>query len=349
MDLSNFEKVVKFDPGIITKKDDEGLTPVHLAAISGNVTAMSLFLDTLPGDGGGLDTVDTCGHSAMHWATVCNATKCVQMLCDQGANVNLQDKHGCTPLHYAAQANNVRIVNILIGTGADDKIVDNLGRTPTMWSVCSGSLDSFLVLSKMEDSLKIRDEQGLSPLHCASALGHTDIVSAIIEIDEDAVNTEDSDGATPLFYAANHGRVDCVKILIKAGANVNHCDAFGRSSVLCGVVSGKCSVLSALVEAGANIDTMTTKDGDTCLHVAVARNKTDQVTWIVRNHPGLLNRTNKHGVTPLHLAANLNSVKICKLLLGSGCQVNPVVSVNGYNDKTRLLFRYFDQVNEVNL
>ena len=41
------------------------------------------------------------------------------------------------------------------------------------------------------------------------------------------------------------------------------CFKFGRSSVLCGVVSGKCSVLSALVEAGANNDTMTTRDGDT--------------------------------------------------------------------------------------
>ena len=52
------------------------------------------------------------------------------------------------------------------------------------------------------------------------------------------------------MYAANYGHTECVKNLVKSGANVNHADYFGRSSIMCGTVSGKVSVMSVLVQSG---------------------------------------------------------------------------------------------------
>ena len=306
-----------------TTSEGEGLTPLHLAAISGNLSVLSVLVTNTPEL---LDSQDTQGHSALHWAVVCGQASCVRLLCDQGAQVALADSEGGTPLHYAAMVDNTQVLDTLLEAGANPGLEDKAGRTAVSWAASGGGLSSFLRLVKRHpEAMSQRDAQSLTPLHCAAALGHGDIIAASVGQGAD-LDVEDSDGATPLFYAAKHGHIECVKALVKCGADVNKADKFGRTPLMCGVMSGKVSILMLLSKAGADMESVT-RDGDTCLHLAVATRDHDIASWIVSHSPRIVNRVNKAEVSPLHLVCNINEVKICKLLIDSNCIVNPIYTL----------------------
>ena len=106
---------------LTSTSDGEGLTPLHLAAISGNLTALSVLVTNTPAL---LDALDKAGHSALHWAVVCGQTGCVRLLCERGARVGLGDSEGGTPLHYAALSDNIQVLETLLEAGADPGVED---------------------------------------------------------------------------------------------------------------------------------------------------------------------------------------------------------------------------------
>ena len=139
--------------------------------------------------------MDTDGHTALHWATVCQTTKCVTLLCSSGhVDVNKRDNLGCTALHYAAQADNTDIVQELLKHKGDTAACDNFGRTPVMWAACSGSVKCLkLLVSADIASLHVRDNNSLTPLHCAAALGQIEVVKEIVNFTDDT-DVEDDEG-----------------------------------------------------------------------------------------------------------------------------------------------------------
>ena len=160
-----------------TTSDGEGLTPLHLAAISGNLTVLSVLGTNTPEL---LDSQDTQGHSALHWAVVCGQASRVRLLCDQGAQVGLADSEGGTPLHYAAMVDNTQVLDTLLEAGASPGLEDKAGRTAVSWAASSGGLSSFLRLVKRHpEAMSQRDAQSLTPLHCAAALGQGDIIASV--------------------------------------------------------------------------------------------------------------------------------------------------------------------------
>ena len=317
MDTAKLQQLVTADTTLLSARDEEGMTPLHLAAISGNTAALSLLLAQC--DPATLDTADTSGHTALHWAAVCGQLGCAQLLLGAGADPDTRDPGGGAALHYAAQADHAELVAALLEGGADPGLRDTAGRTPEMWAACAGAEHTFLALGSGDT----RDLQSLSPLHCAAALGHHHILAACVERGLYRVNTADSDGAPPLFYAARHGHVACVKELIRLGADLNTRDSLGRTAAMCGVVSGRVAVVRLLAGAGARLDP-DTRGGDTCLHLAAARGDAAMVAWLVGACPGLAGAAGREGVTPLHLAADHDSVAVCRLLLEAGCGANPV-------------------------
>lgn len=60
---------------------------------------------------------------------------------------------------------------------------------------------------------------GLTPLHCAAAGGHVDVVEALLARGV-SVDNPDGAGFTALHTAAASGRISVVRALLKAGADV---------------------------------------------------------------------------------------------------------------------------------
>lgn len=80
------------------------------------------------------------GKTALHYVIQSEKIKCVEILVNAGADVNIQDEDGNTPVHLAAMAENahenniwepIEILGLLLNTGkVDFTIENNEGQTP---------------------------------------------------------------------------------------------------------------------------------------------------------------------------------------------------------------------------
>lgn len=78
-------------------------------------------------------------------------------------------------------------------------------------------------------SIEARNENLLTPLHIASALGYANVVSYLIDDKKANIETRDEWYHTPLHLAAASGREEVVDILIKKGANKKAVDKFKKT------------------------------------------------------------------------------------------------------------------------
>lgn len=74
-----------------------------------------------------------------------------------------------------------------------------------------------------EPHIDVKDSNGLTALHWASAYGQLISVQQLIEAGA-KVDLEGPDGETPLLLAANGGHHDVVRLLLGEGADPNHID-----------------------------------------------------------------------------------------------------------------------------
>ena len=302
------ETVVETNPGLVNLPDEDGLTPLHLAALSGNLRALEVFLSSR---GVSVDQPDTGGHSALHWAAVCQRADCVSLLHQHGAQINLPDQTGAGALHYAVQTDQPDLVSVLLDLGADINLRDGLGRSPTMWAASCDSLAPLDLLLAAGPDLEARDDQSLTALHTGAARGNVRSLEALLDHQPGLLDLPDSDGAPALFYAASQGRLDCVKLLTERKAAVRLRDRLGRTALTSSLTSSSTEVLQVcqvLLAAGADL-AVTTEEGDSVLHLAVSRRLVETVVWILNSAPALINKQNRAGLTPLHLASSLNHIR----------------------------------------
>ncbi|XP_069679519.1 uncharacterized protein [Periplaneta americana] len=108
--------------------------------------------------------------------------KCVQLLLDSGAAVNIKQRNGVTPLMIACKEGNDRIVEELVKRNADINAQDVMGWTPLIWSIHHskhGHMDTILFLLKAGADVTIKCGKGLSAHSHAMNLGYHHIASQI--------------------------------------------------------------------------------------------------------------------------------------------------------------------------
>ena len=170
-----------------TEKDDYGLTPLHRAAVKGDVELVKSLLEK----GAEVDSRDDAGRTALHYATGAAfgnkspdwKADTTTLLLDKGANISAQDNIGWTPLHYAAFLLNKDMVQYLIKKGADLDIVDERGFTPYLWNRAKTSY--FQGMAKF-DTLQVVDWQ-------KSLQKYTDILALLRKSNNFYVATNGSD------------------------------------------------------------------------------------------------------------------------------------------------------------
>ena len=167
-----------------------------------------------------------------------------------------RDGGGNSALHYAAKRGWLELAAHLIeehGLPAD--IAGEGEQQPVHWAAAWASVRMVGLLVAHGASLEAQSADGCVPLHYASMYGrHTTVYYLLAK--GCRVNAADSQGYTALHRASCQPHRLVVRTILAEGgtANVNQCDATGRSALHWAVTtaegSAKSAVLSALLDAG---------------------------------------------------------------------------------------------------
>lgn len=121
---------------------------------------------------------------------------------------------GQSALIYAADNGNVHIVNLLLENGADVNDDDNGGNTPLMIASERGHPETVKLLIESGASMNAQDKYKRTALMKASESGRLEVVTTLLKKGAD-VNAKDKWNKTAIFHAIDQGHENVVPILLE--------------------------------------------------------------------------------------------------------------------------------------
>ncbi|BGO94562.1 hypothetical protein NBRC10512_005011 [Rhodotorula toruloides] len=112
-------------------RDVLGETVLHIAAANGFVDILELYLSRFAFV---LDWVNSQGMTPLHAAALKGQVEAAQMLLDYGADINAPDLNGNTPLHYACAWGHLPVMKLLIDFDCDEEPRNNEGFSPAEYA-----------------------------------------------------------------------------------------------------------------------------------------------------------------------------------------------------------------------
>ncbi|KAJ8748735.1 hypothetical protein K2173_011287 [Erythroxylum novogranatense] len=180
---------------------------------------------------------------------------------------------------------------------------------------CSASVISGRSGTNHQEILTLKPEfarelsqDGLTPLHIASAKGHVEIVRELLKVGHDLSVLRGKDGRTALHYAATKGRIQVLKELISTCPEclkeVTTCDETAiHLAVKCNQIEAAKFLMEEIKRIGMmEIVNWKDKDGNAILHLAVFR-KQPEIISLLTGHVAIvtgveMNSKNASGFTP---------------------------------------------------
>ena len=154
-----------------------------------------------------------------------------------------------TPLHVASFYGQKDVVQLLLDEGAEIDKADIDGRTPLHLATYDGYKDVIILLLHRGADPKKASKDGESPLHDAASCGHRDVVEVLLDGGDDP-NKADMDDWTPLHYASYNGHKDVVKLLLLRGADKNNVTVRGNTALSIAFDNGHTDVVNILQDGG---------------------------------------------------------------------------------------------------
>lgn len=306
-DPETVRALIEKDPKAVRAYDADGFTLLHLAADRGNRECVELLLDN-GADINAIDKRKTDGHRFRHFTALCFAVnngfdELVELLINRGAEVNPAPRVTHTPLSLAVWTGNMKIARLLIETGAEVNKKGNSGLTPLFTAVYVGNPAIAKLLVENGADVNHKAYRRLTPLHWTVywEKSRPELIRLLLE------NGAETDPITefkntPLHLAASHGYTECAALLLEKGASTEAGNFWGATPV-------------GIARKGA-VDLLLS------LHRAAAADDPDRVESILEKYPQLLKARDGEGKTPLHYAAENNSVKAAGILIARGADVN---------------------------
>lgn len=296
------------------------------------------------------------GCDAFLFAAICGRMYTIDLLAENGVNVNTCDDQGRNALWLVVHdydtlegdtsiAHRENIVYRLLVLGVSGDCVDSVTGARCMHVAAKFGLPGVIrLLSVNGIDVNARDFDGNTALHW-TVKGRWFGSSFIVELVRDLgaeVNSQNTEGETALFISARYGAVQDAERLVEAGADVNLADTRGRTPLMvaCNAAAlGKprrrrdgakwraerlspLSTVQILLNTGADICRSSTR-GLQAMHFAAANNQTDVCRVLVsRVRKSDLNVRSDSGLTPLHLACRRGHVAAAEVLLEAGARPN---------------------------
>ena len=166
-----------------TDRNDDGISPLHLAAITGGVPLCAYLIEK------GAE-VNAFGGSVpatpLQWAARNGLVEVIDLLIQHGANPRLVDPKDFSCLHSVTHSSDQwALLYILCQPDIAVDEVDNMGLTPLHWAAQQGDKVSVEVLLKFGANPNVVDRNGLTALHWAASGGNRSCISQLLEAGAD--------------------------------------------------------------------------------------------------------------------------------------------------------------------
>jgi ankyrin repeat protein len=163
----------------------------------------------------------------------------------------------------------------------------------------------------------------LSPIHFAALHGNIELLKHI-EVKTKNKSPKTCDGRTPLHLAAYEGQLEICKWYTKNVGEVNNADNDGWTALH--YAADQIEIFKDLLENGADLR-LKNKRGQTVLHLAAELGSLKICKLIVEGHEGIdINTNNIDGETPIHIAVENSELEVVKFLFYKGGDLNSRVS-----------------------
>ena len=297
------------------------LTTVIASLLAGQVHASALLDLVKAGqndaalqlvrEGVDVNTPESNGTSALHYAVYQGDLALVNALIAAGAEVNTVNKYGSSPMSEAATLGDYEIMKALLEAGADPESPNKHNQTALMIVARTNKVESAkLLLEHGADVNATEAWQGQNAVIFAAAQAQPEMLRLLLDTggnpDSRSIpNQRDrqitaerrfqwrpAGGIPALGYAAREGCLDCVRHLVDAGADIDKGDAENVTPLTLAVMNLHFDTAKYLVEAGANVDKWSWR-GENPLYSAVDMNTLP--------HGGYPDRPSQDDTSPLDM------------------------------------------------
>lgn len=315
-DIERLRVLLEQDSALVDARDEERHTPLHSAAMAGQLDAVIFLLER----GADPDARNTADQSPLLYAAYGNHADIVEALIERGAAIDYRDTRNLSPLLFAARQGSAEVVRLLVEKGAAFDEPGFRGRTPLHLAAMNGHVDIVTFLAgKGADPGKI-DEDGLTPLGLALTRGHAGAAEAMLASDE-GLNFDEQTLSRYLHLAAAAGSAVIVDMLIEKGADPGSTDDGGRTLLHNAVIGGLDALAAEAIDETNDINAVDNA-GRTALFYAVS-NGDDVVLDLLLRLKVDPNIADAEGRTPLHVAEDNASGEIISALRAAGATETP--------------------------
>ncbi len=245
----------------VEKKNEDGNTPLHVAAYKGNVDIIEILLKfgANPHERNYRDG-KKC---PLHYAVIQGNIKAARVLLKSTNELYCRAENSASSLHLAARDGNISMITSLCKNGARIYYQDTYGHTPVYWAAQYGKEEALeFFLEEMKAHIKGREGFDLlcAPFFDMKYLEQRKkIVSLLLKYgakvnSKQAYHEQDDpyNLLNPLFLAASYGDEEIVKLLLEAGAKVNQQYYKNYTPLHAACSHGSLAIVRLLLDSGAN-------------------------------------------------------------------------------------------------
>jgi ankyrin repeat protein len=237
-------------------------TPLYYASDIGLQTVVQLLVE----EGADVDAKTSNRETALHRAADHGHKTVARLLLENKADVNAKDESGKTALYLAARNRHETVVRLLLEEGADVNAKNGDGETALYWAAYHGHETVVRLLLEEGADVNAKNEDGETGLYWAANYGHEAVARLLLENGAN-VNAKDRDGRTALYWAARCGHEAVVRLLLDKELDVNANYGDGGTASYWAAYHGNEMVVRLLLEKGADVDAKD-EDGKTALYGA---------------------------------------------------------------------------------
>lgn len=265
--------------------------------------------------------------SALFAAVQKQAYEISRLLVAAGADVNyVNDQNiGATPLMMAAAYKDMKLVNLLLENGAEVNKIDTNGDPAINWAAYYGYTD---IAERLLSAGATTEQVGHgNPREIAMRRGHQPFVELMARIADIKLPSPDT---ALLITAIKTESMEGVVEALALGVSANETDFTGRPVLELAARTGNATLVKRLVDAGAEVDAAdeigfsaimeAARDG----HIEVARYLLEQGADANRR-----SKANALYLTPMHMAGLSGKAEMVKLLVDAGAALDPLGREDG--------------------